>query len=186
MFGPRGEVVEETERLRLRMFQQDDLPLLCAMNADPEVMRWLGGPRPPQLTLARAEESQAAFPKVGRGMIAVDRRADGVFLGIAGLNRLDWYPDEIEVGWRLRPDFWGRGYATEAGRAWVARAFRVLGVDRVISVADVPNVRSLAVMRRLGMRLDHHARLRDGDEEFDAAVHAVTRSEWDASPGSEA
>jgi RimJ/RimL family protein N-acetyltransferase len=186
MIGPRGEVVEETERLRLRLFRQDDLPLLCAMNADPEVMRWLGGPMTAEQTLTRAEASQARFQAVGRGMFAVERRADGTFLGIAGLNRLDWYPDEIEVGWRLRPEFWGQGYATEAGRAWIARAFRVLGAPRVISVADVPNLRSLAVMRRLGMRLDHHARLKDGDEEFDAAIYAVPRAEWAALAGSEA
>jgi RimJ/RimL family protein N-acetyltransferase len=183
MIGARGEVVEDTERLRLRLFQQDDLPLLCAMNADPEVMRWLGGPRTRERTLEQAEAVQTAFPLTGRGMIAVERRADGAFLGISGLNRLEWYPDEIEVGWRLRPEVRGHGYATEAGRAWVARAFRELSVPRVISVADVPNVRSQAVMRRLGMRLDHHARLKDGEEEFEAAIHAISRAEWDGLNG---
>ena len=109
---------------------------------------------------------------------------DGAFLGIAGLNRLAWYPDDLEVGWRLLPAHWGQGYATEAGRAWLGHAFRRHGVGRVISVADVPNRRSRAVMERLGMRLDHVATLQDGEDRFDAAVHAITRAEWEQEPSS--
>jgi RimJ/RimL family protein N-acetyltransferase len=53
----------------------------------------------------------------------------------------------------------------------------------VISVADVPNARSRAVMERLGMRLDHLTRLRDGNDEFEVAVHAITRDEWERAAG---
>ena len=182
MIGERGEVVLETPRLVLRTFAAADLPPLVAMNLDPVVMAFLGGPRLAEASLRMAEEVNRRFPETGHGMMTVERREDGAFLGIAGLNQLAWYPEEIEVGWRLLPAHWGHGYATEAGRAWLGWAFRRHGVGRVISVADLPNLRSQAVMRRLGMRLDHVAVLREGEDEFEAAVHAITREAWEAWP----
>ena len=166
----------------LRTYQQSDLAPLVAMNADPDTMRYLGGPTPPARSLARAAEAQKAFAGGTLGFLPIERREDGAFLGLAGLGRLDWYPDDEEVGWRLLPEHRGRGYATEAGRAWLDHAFQTLDVARVISVADVPNVASQAVMRRLGMRLDHRATLREGDETFEAAVHAISRAEWEERP----
>lgn len=178
MIGERGTTILETPRLVLRTFAESDLPLLVAMNADPRVTEFLGGPRPAGESLELAAWVNLNFPRLGRGMMAVERRADGAFLGIAGLSRLDWFPEDIEVGWRLRPEAWGQGYATEAGRAWLDRAFAAHPVARVISVADLPNARSRAVMGRLGMRLDHVAVLRDGADEFEAAVHVLSREEW--------
>ena len=183
MIGERGVIVMETPRLALRTYAAGDLAPLVAMNADPEVMRFLGGPRTAEDSVALAEWVNKGFARTGLGMMTVERCADGAFLGIAGLSRLEWYPGEIEVGWRLLPVHWGRGYATEAGRAWLGWAFRRHPVRRVISVADVPNARSRAVMERLGMRLDHVAWLRDGEEEFEAAVHAITQEEWSRAAG---
>lgn len=180
MIEAEGTVAMDTPRLRLRTFRTADLPLLVAMNADPAVMAHLGGPMAPEASLAMAEAIQRRFGAEGTGMIAVERRADGAFLGIAGLNRLRWYPDDLEVGWRLLPAHWGQGYATEAGRAWLGHAFRRHGAARVISVADVPNTRSRAVMARLGMRLDHVATLQEGEDRFEAAVHVIARAEWEA------
>ncbi|MFC5567072.1 GNAT family N-acetyltransferase [Rubellimicrobium aerolatum] len=184
MIGNEAVVAMETPRLRLRTFRTGDLAHLVAMNADPTVMAHLGGPMSPEASLAMAEAIQHAFLAEGIGMIAVERRADEAFLGIAGLNRLAWYPDDLEVGWRLLPAHWGRGYATEAGRAWLGYAFRRHGVARVISVADVPNRRSRAVMERLGLQLDHTALLQEGEDRFEAAVHAITRAEWERQPAS--
>lgn len=183
MTGPDPVVAYETPRLRLRTFRPDDLAPLCAMNADAGVMEFLGGPQAPADTLAMAADIDALFRREGTGMIAVERRADGAFLGLVGLNRLDWYPDDLEVGWRLLPAHWGHGYAAEAGAAWLAHAFLRLGAPRVLSVADAPNARSRAVMARLGMRLDHLATLPHEGGTFEAAVHALTRAEWDARPG---
>ena len=179
-FPERGTTILETERLRLRLYQESDLEPFCAMNADPVVMRWLGGPSTAEHSLGRARAINAGFGSDGFGMMPLERKADGAFLGIAGLNQLDWYPGDVEVGWRLRPEAWGNGYATEAGRAWLGRAFERLGVARVISVADAPNLRSRAVMERLGMRLDHLATLSDDGDTFEAAVHALSREDWEA------
>ena len=110
----------------------------------------------------------------------MERRSDGALLGIAGLNRLRWDPGEIEVGWRLLPSHRGQDLATEAGRAWIGHAFGTLGASRVISVSDLPNHASQAVMRRLGTVVDHHATLKDGEDEFGAVIHAISRETWEA------
>ena len=123
--------------------------------------------------------AQLRHAREGTGLLAIERRDDGAFLGMCGLHCLfDWYPDDIEVGWRLARAYWGHGYASEAAGAWLEHGFATLGLPRVISVADLPNQRSLAVMHRLGMVLDHYAELEWEGSTFTAAVHAVTAEGW--------
>jgi RimJ/RimL family protein N-acetyltransferase len=174
-----GEVALTTTRLLLRAFREDDLPVYAALNADPEVAQYLGGPISSAESDEIADWAQALHSAEGIGLLAVERRSDNVFLGMCGLHHLyEWYPDDIEVGWRLAREHWGHGYATEAAGAWLAHAFTVLDLPRVISVTDEPNTRSIAVMRRLGMTLDHRATLEEEGETFDAVVHAITRAQW--------
>ena len=174
-----GEVALTTPRLLLRAYLAEDLPLYAALNADPEVTRYLGGP------ISRAESddiadwAQALHSAEGIGLLAVERRADHRFLGMCGLHHLDWYPADIEIGWRLAREHWGRGYATEAATAWLTHAFTVLDLPRVISVTDKPNTRSIAVMTRLGMTVDHYATLEEDGVTFEAVIHAITREQWD-------
>ena len=167
-----------TPRLRLRPFIDADLPLYAAICADPEVMRYLGGPMSAEQAAASALGASRNYLATGVGKIAVEQREDGAFLGMCGLSREVWYPDDLEVGWRLAPQYWGHGYATESARAWVTHAFTALDAPRVISITDVPNVRSIAVMRRLGMVLDHAAELADGDEHFAAVIYRLDREAW--------
>jgi RimJ/RimL family protein N-acetyltransferase len=181
-----GTVVLTTPRLRLRTFRPDDLPLYAAMNADPEVVRFLGGPLSRDESDAIAEYAQGLHAREGIGLLAVERAEDGVFLGMCGLHHVtDWYPD-IEVAWRLARRHWGHGYATEAAAAWLRHGFTALDLPRVISIADrdPPNVRSIAVMRRLGMVQDHDADLIDETgEPFAAVVHSITAAQWRSGPG---
>ena len=88
----------------------------------------------------------------GSGQWAVTERSTGAFVGRAGLHRpevADW--PGLEVGWALRPSYWGKGYATEAGRRSIAYAFEAMGADEVFSVILPSNERSQAVARRLGL-----------------------------------
>lgn len=172
--------VLETERLALRPFARDDVARYQAMCADPEVMRYLGGPWTPAQTEQRMGASNRRFAAEGYSMIAVERRSDGRFLGSAGLTVERWYPDDLQLGWRLAPEHWGHGYATEAARAWMDYGFTAHHRDRIHAMADVPNHRSVAVMRRIGMQWDHEAALMDGDQEFDAVVYVITREQWQA------
>jgi RimJ/RimL family protein N-acetyltransferase len=174
-----GMVVLTTPRLLLRTFRRGDLPLYAALNADPEVVRYLGGvPLTREHSDEIAEWAQRCFAAEGLGLLAVERRTDGAFLGMCGLHHQQSYPDEVEVGWRLAREHWGRGYATEAAAAWLDHAFGALGLPRVISITDPPNVRSLAVMRRLGMTFDHEARIEDDGVFFEAVVYAITAAQW--------
>ena len=127
-----GAAVIETERLRLRTFRRSDLPVYAALNADPEVMRYLGG------VIDRAESdhiatwAQQTYAAHRMGLLAIERRVDGVFLGMCGLHPITWYPDDIEIGWRLAREYWGNGYATEAAAAWLQYGFESLALPRVI------------------------------------------------------
>lgn len=172
-----GEVLLTTPRLILRSWRPADLPPFAALNADPEVMRYLGGPLDTNQADNLAEDIQARFQQRGFGMLPVERRADGAFLGICGINYTPWYPGE-EIGWRLAREHWGNGYATESAAAWMTWAFTELGVARLISVTDVPNLRSVAVMKRLGMSFDHEAELDDEGVSFPAVVHSITAERW--------
>ncbi len=174
-----GRIVIETERLCLRGFVEADLPHFAAMHTDPAVMQYLGGSTlAASVTADIAAAAQNGFDTTGVGKIAVARRSDGVFLGMCGLSIESWYPNDIEVGWRLGRAYWGHGYASEAGAAWLDHAFRVLGAPRVISVTDVPNRRSIAVMERIGLTLDHHAELTDESGSFPAVIYSMNLAQW--------
>jgi len=173
-----GTVVLITPRLRLRTFRSDDLPHYAALNADPEVARYLGGP----LRRERSDEIAAwandVYEHEGIGLLAVERSDDGLFLGMCGLHRQESYPDEVEVAWRLAREHWGNGYATEAATAWLDHGFGALALPRIISITDHQNVRSLAVMRRLGMEFDHEGEIEDDGEVFRAVVYSITAERW--------
>jgi RimJ/RimL family protein N-acetyltransferase len=172
-----GTAVIETERLILRTFRQSDLAIYAALNADPEVMRYLGGVIDAAESDHIAGLAQENYAMHRVGLLAIERRADGVFLGMCGLHHVTWYPD-IEIGWRLAREHWGNGYATEAASAWLEYGFQTLTLPRIISICDVPNSRSIAVMERLGMSLDHEAELDEDGEKFEAAVYAITADRW--------
>jgi len=174
-----GTVISTTPRLILRTFREDDLPVYAALNAHPDVVQWLGGePLTREHSDAIAEWAQELYAEEGIGLLAVERRSDGAFVGMCGLHHQASFPDDVEIAWRLGYEHWGKGYATEAATGWLDLAFGPLGLDRVISITDPPNVRSLAVMRRLGMTFDHEAQVEDEGILFDAVVYAITASEW--------
>ena len=154
----------ETDRLILRAFIEADRDPWAEMNADPEVMRHFPA------TLSRAE-ADAVIERVngkiaatGVGFWALERKADGLFLGFAGLNRIAHENLPIyglwEVGWRLRREAWGRGYASEAGAAALAHGFGPMRLARILAYTAHTNKPSEAVMQRLGMR-------RAADMDFD-------------------
>jgi len=145
----------ETDRLVLRPFRGSDREPWAAMNADPHVMRYF----PSTLSRAEADGVRARvngkIASTGVGFWALERKADGQFLGFAGLNRIshDDLPifGEWEVGWRLRADAWGQGYATEAGGFALGHGFGQMGLHRIIAYTARFNAPSERVMQRLGM-----------------------------------
>ena len=173
-----GAEILTTSRLTLRTFRLDDLPVYAKLNADPEVVRYLGGPLTRESSDEIAEWAQERWDEERLGLLAVERTEDHAFLGMCGVHHLESFPDDLEVAWRLARPHWGHGYATEAATAWLDHAFDTLEAERVISVADPPNERSIAVMRRLGMEFQRQLEIEEEGERFDVVMYAITADRW--------
>ena len=145
-----------TQRLVLREWREADLAPWAAINADPQVREHLGGP----LTRAQSDASVARFTAAlaerGYGWWAVEERATRSLIGFAGLDPVDdTLPvDGVEIGWRLARAAWGHGYATEAARATLTFGFETLALPEILAITTTGNLRSQAVMRRIGMSHD--------------------------------
>ncbi|HEX7167216.1 MAG TPA: GNAT family N-acetyltransferase [Acidimicrobiales bacterium] len=134
-----------TARLLLRPITRDDVDLLVEIDRDPEVMRYLTGGKPS----SRADVEATIARSIGHRWIASERAA-GDAVGWVALRPTA--PGEYELGYRLLREYWGRGLATEAGRALVAAAFDILDAQRVWAQTMAVNQRSRAVMERCGLR----------------------------------
>lgn len=146
----------ETPRLVLRRWRPEDAAPFAALNADPEVMRHFPAPLDRAQSDAMIERIEAHFDRHGDGLWAVEVKGGAPFIGFTGLARPEWLP-VVEIGWRLARAAWGHGYATEAARAALAWGFAHAGVDEIVAFTAPANVRSQAVMTRLGMRRDPDA-----------------------------
>jgi RimJ/RimL family protein N-acetyltransferase len=146
-----------TDRLVLRAWRAGDRAPLAALNADSEVVRFIGG-RP--YTRAESDDLlvaiEAHWAQHGFGLWCAAPREDAdACLGFVGLAVPSFLPEvlpAVEVGWRLAREAWGRGLATEGARAALGHAFGPLGLESVLSIIDAANVRSLRVAEKLGMR----------------------------------
>ena len=140
----------ETDRLVLRAWREGDRDPLFALNSDPAVMEYL-----PATDRAASDEAvdrlSAAQDRDGCCFWAVERMADGEFLGFCGLMAPREPLSEYEIGWRLRRDAWGQGYASEAARASLAWGWASLPAPSIVAITVPPNQRSRAVMERIGM-----------------------------------
>lgn len=173
----RVDVFLETERLVLRPFTNEDVDLLVELDSDPEVMRYISRGRP----TARLEIEKVILPRFqeyyrlfeGYGTWATIEKATGEFIGWVSLRPKDGDPpDEPELGYRLRRAAWGKGYATEASRALIDRAFSEYGAVRVYAETMAVNTQSRRVMERAGLRF-----LRTFYEEFENPIPGAEKGE---------
>lgn len=146
-----------TDRLLLRCWSPEDRAAFAAINADPRVMEFLGDVLSREQSDALADRIEARFDRQGFGFWAVEVPGVVPFIGFVGLNVPMFaapFTPSVEVGWRLDPEFWGRGYASEAAHAVLEFAFDVLDLDEVVSFTTIGNTRSRRVMERIGMTHD--------------------------------
>jgi RimJ/RimL family protein N-acetyltransferase len=148
-----GEFRLQTERLILRDWEERDQEAFAAMCADPRVMATLGPVMDKDATAALLDRVKAIAETHGHSFWALERRADGAFLGWCGLIRgLDGpIEGKAEIGWRLAFDGWGQGYAREAAEATLNWGFRHLADDAIWAITAASNHRSWGLMERLGM-----------------------------------
>ncbi len=146
-----------TERLLMRRWLAADREPFAALNADPAVMEHFPAPLTREESDVLAARIEAGFDRHGFGLWALQVRESGEFIGFTGLSVPPFeahFTPAVEVGWRLARSAWGRGYATEAGRAALDYGFERAGLEEIVSMATVANARSRAVMERLGMSRD--------------------------------
>lgn len=182
-------IVEElrTGRLILRRWKKEDLEPFAVMNADPKVMEFFPEPLDPRSSDALVSRIEAGRAARGFGLWALEVAASGEFIGFTGLSVPGFeaaFTPAVEVGWRLARRAWGQGYATEAATAALDAAFGPLGLAEVVSFTSVANLRSQAVMRRLGMTHDpscdfEHPSLPSGHRLARHVLYRITAERWD-------
>jgi ribosomal-protein-alanine N-acetyltransferase len=180
-----------TERLLLRGWRDDDRPPFAAMNADERVMAHFPGTMTRAQSDAAVDAISAHFARHGYGLWVVERSAEHPFLGFVGLNVPGFeapFTPAVEIGWRLVPEAWGKGYATEAARAALRYGFVDAGLQEIVSFTSPENVRSIAVMERLGMQRDpaedfEHPRVPAGHRLRRHVLYRLPRSRWATADG---
>jgi len=148
-----------TARLLLRRWAPEDREPFAAINADPRVSEFLPTPLSREQSDAFIDRIEVHFDQRGYGLWAVEIPGVTTLAGFIGLSTLPFLPAP-EVGWRLGPAYWGGGYATEGARATLAFGFETVGLDEIVSVTALDNIRSRRVMEKLGMS-------RDPSDDFD-------------------
>lgn len=182
----------ETDRLILRRFREADLDTWLTHLNTPEVRGHLGGVVSPEEMAEKFARQKDAWSDDTGGWLAIERKRDGEFLGYCGFGPIttEAAPEDLrgttEIGWTLRADCWGQGYATEAARAVLAMAFEQFGLPVVCSQTSEANRGSWRVMERLGME---RAEALDYDdpayppEENPTKLYRLTRDAWEAQRG---
>ncbi|MGH9057480.1 MAG: GNAT family N-acetyltransferase [Acidimicrobiales bacterium] len=164
-----ADPVLQTGLLVMRPLNAANLADMIALYQDVRVTRFLM-PLDEGAHRKRLAEAETSWSERGFGPVGLYERATGRFVGRGGLHHWPQF-EEVEVGWVLRLDAWGRGYATDSGRAWIAWGFAHTDCDYITANIDPANVASVRVARRLGM-----SELReDVFHGRDVVVHAVTR-----------
>ena len=174
-----------TARLLLRRWRDADRGAFHALNSDSRVMATIGP------VMSRAESDaflnriEARFDEQGYGLWCVEH--DGEVIGFTGFM-VPWFRDGVEIGWRIRSEHWGNGYAPEAARACLDHGFAPaadggLGFDEVISFTAATNASSRRVMAKLGLRRDvdgdfEHPSVPVGDPLRPHVLYRISREEW--------
>jgi RimJ/RimL family protein N-acetyltransferase len=179
----------ETDRLRLRLFTREDADALFALDSDPEVTRYTGGPAaditPCRERIEKALLSYEAY-QCELGYFVAEDKASAAFLGWFDLRPALEYrfaaeagygPGELDLGYRLHRFAWGKGLATEGSRALVRKAFEELGAPAIVSSALVTNLASTRVMEKCGLRRVSEFAMPGFDTP--AVKYALTREEYD-------
>src|SRR5437667_1333672 len=167
--------VLETARLTLRPFGKEDLDLLAELMANPDFMRFSLGPKTHRQTAAFLETVIGWYRAGLPSPFAVVIRSDGVLVGYCGFLHQEVDGEkEIEIGYRLHPDYWNRGIATEAARKVRDHAFSDLELPRVISLIHYDNTSSRRGAEKIGMTFEKEIPFRG----FPTQVFALIREQW--------
>ena len=143
----------ETDRLILRSWKEEDLPLFAKMNKDARVMRYFPSTLSEEQTESFYNRIQSEFKRNGWGLYAVELKSNGTFIGYVGLHEIGFdanFTPGVEIGWRLDADYHNQGLATEAAKE-VLKLAKLKGLQRLYSFTAKQNASSERVMQKIGM-----------------------------------
>ena len=169
-----------TERLVLRRWRDSDREAFFALNIDPEVMATIGPVMSRVESDAFMNRIENRFDEYGYGLWCVE--LNGEAIGFTGFMA-PWFREGVEIGWRIRADHWGSGYATEAARECLRHGFVDLGFPEVISFTAAINARSRRVMEKLGLEYDpsedfEHPGVPEGSPLREHVLYRITASQY--------
>lgn len=144
----------DTPRLTLRDWKEEDIPEFARLNCNERVMEYFSKPLSYEESVEFYNLIQDEFRAYGFGPYAVERKEDHAFIGYVGLHNITFEVDfapAVEILWRILPEFWGKGYATEAATACLEYAKKELKIEEIVSFTSLPNKRSDRVMQKIGM-----------------------------------
>lgn len=148
----------ETDRLILREFEESDVDAMFELESNPNVHTYVGNKPVTNIDQARAyiEFVQQQYKDFGTGRCAVILKETNEFIGWSGIkfitNEINNHKDFYEIGYRFIEEYWGKGYATEAGKAFVEYAFSVMKIDALYAYANAGNENSRKILEKLGLR----------------------------------
>jgi len=165
----------ETERLIIRKFTSGDLPKLIETRSDDEVIRYLGGRtlQNPEAIEKRLRFYMECCAKYGFGMCALVWKETGEMFGWSGLQPLDG-TTEIEVGYGMIKEFWGKGIGCECAKAWLDFGFNEKKLNRIVAVASPENTGSWRIMEKCGMRY----KKTETHYGMECVVYAISKDEF--------
>lgn len=176
----------QTKRLILRQWTKGDFPPFADMCQDEDVMEFFPKLQTPEQSYATGKKIQSLIDDRGWGFWAVEIPNEYKFIGFVGLHIPDNMPFSpcVEIGWRLAKEYWGHGYATEAAQEALRYAFTTLHLQEVVSFTTVSNLRSQAVMKKIGMSNSDnnfmHPDIDSTHHQCEHVLYKITKGEWQA------
>jgi len=163
----------ETDRLILRPLVETDVDAIFAMRSDPQVMRFIRAPQNRSETVNWLELVSSRWESDRIGFCAVIEKQTEKLVGWCGLWRLDEI-NELEIGYAITKDAWGKGFATEAAQVFLQYAFEKLKTGKIVAVAEPENASSRRVMEKLGMKFVRLGEFYDRE----LVQYAISRESW--------
>ena len=176
----------QTKRLILRPWKESDLEPFARLNADPRVMEFFPSVLTREKSDAMVLRVQAKIEQRGWGWWAVSAPGVEELMGFIGMDDVDAafpFAPAVEIGWRLKAECWGRGYASEGALACLRYGFETLGLEEIVAFTAVQNIRSQSVMKKIGMHRDpkddfDHSKLPEGHWLRRHVLYRIRKDEW--------
>ena len=175
------KIVTETERLIIRHYKDEDFDAFAEMNADESVMEHFSNTLSQEESRAMFERLNTRLEETGKSFWAVELKENNDYIGFIGLSEPNYEADFMpctEIGWRLRSQYWGKGYATEGAKACLQVGWDRFGLEEILSIAVTRNLPSIHVMGKLGMTYDKnffHPQLHQWPEIEECVLYRINK-----------